>query len=108
MRLRIVFLIRRADVDKVRAVTARYPHAHGAPVHVGDPASIGIDDIMAPDWGQAVEIADGEGPVFWASGLTAQNALMQAELTISIAVSPGHLLIADVDARADIGAFKVF
>jgi uncharacterized protein YcsI (UPF0317 family) len=47
-------------------------------------------------------------PVFWASGITAQNTLMQAELAIAIAVSPGHLLVTDVDARADVGAFRVY
>ncbi|TIW64751.1 MAG: DUF1445 domain-containing protein, partial [Mesorhizobium sp.] len=65
-------------------------------------------DLMAPDRGDAVEIMDGEVPVFWASSLTAQDALARAELEISITVSPGHMLITDLDARADAGAFKVF
>ncbi|TGP20395.1 DUF1445 domain-containing protein, partial [Mesorhizobium sp. M1D.F.Ca.ET.234.01.1.1] len=56
--------IRQCDVDKVRALTARFPHAHGSPIHVGEPAIIGIEDLMAPDWGDAVEIMDGEVPVF--------------------------------------------
>ncbi|TIS89328.1 DUF1445 domain-containing protein [Mesorhizobium sp.] len=99
--------IRRCDVDKVRALTARFPHAHGSPVHVGDPSIIGIRDLMAPDRGDAVEIMEGEVPVFWASSLTAQDALARAELAISITVSPGHMLITDVDARADGGAFRV-
>ncbi|MDX8540380.1 DUF1445 domain-containing protein [Mesorhizobium abyssinicae] len=100
--------IRRCDVDKVRALTARFPHAHGSPIHVGEPAIIGIEDLMAPDWGDAVEIMDGEVPVFWGSSLTAQDALARAELAISITVSPGHMLITDVDARAGAGAFKVY
>jgi len=100
--------IRRCDVDKVRVLTARFPHAHGSPIHVGDPSIIGIRDLMAPDWGDAVEIMEGEVPVFWASSLTAQDALARAELAISITVSPGHMLITDLDARADAGAFKVY
>jgi uncharacterized protein YcsI (UPF0317 family) len=100
--------IRREDIDKVRAVTARYPHAHGAPIHVGDPAAIGIHDIRVPDWGDAIEIRPGEVPVFWASGMTAQNALEHARPDIWITHSPGHMLITDVDARADVGAFKIF
>ncbi|RUW23993.1 DUF1445 domain-containing protein [Mesorhizobium sp. M4B.F.Ca.ET.215.01.1.1] len=100
--------IRQCDVDKVRALTARFPHAHGSPIHVGEPAIIGIEDLMAPDWGDAVEIMDGEVPVFWGSSLTAQDALARAELAISITVSPGHMLITDVDARAGAGAFKVY
>ncbi|RWA66693.1 DUF1445 domain-containing protein [Mesorhizobium sp.] len=100
--------IRQCDVDKVRALTARFPHAHGSPIHVGEPAIIGIEDLMTPDWGDAVEIMDGEVPVFWGSSLTAQDALARAELAISITVSPGHMLITDVDARAGAGAFKVY
>ncbi|WP_246676271.1 DUF1445 domain-containing protein [Mesorhizobium sp. B1-1-5] len=99
--------IRRGDVDKVRALTARFPLAHGSPVHVGDPSIIGVGDLMAPDWGDAVEIMEGEVPVFWASSLTAQDALARAELAVSITVSPGHMLITDVDAKADAGTFKV-
>ncbi|TSE02901.1 DUF1445 domain-containing protein [Mesorhizobium intechi] len=99
--------IRRCDVDKVRALTARFPLAHGSPIHVGEPSIIGISDLMAPDWGDAVEIMDGEVPVFWASSLTAQDALARAGLAISITVSPGHMLITDVDAKADAGIFKV-
>ena len=91
--------IKRCDVDKVRALTARYPHAHGSPIHVGDPAAIGIKDLMAPDWGDAVEIREGEVPVFWASSLTAQDALARAELALCVTVSPGHMLITDVDAQ---------
>ncbi|TIQ75539.1 MAG: DUF1445 domain-containing protein, partial [Mesorhizobium sp.] len=47
-------------------------------------------------------------PVFWASSVTAQDALARAELATSITVSPGHMLITDVDARADAGVFKVY
>ncbi|AZO31866.1 MULTISPECIES: DUF1445 domain-containing protein [unclassified Mesorhizobium] len=99
--------IRLSDVDKVRALTARFPRAHGSPIHVGEPSIIGIADLMAPDWGDAVEIMEGEVPVFWASSLTAQDALARAELAVSITVSPGHMLITDVDAQADAGVFKV-
>ena len=37
------------------------PAAHGAPVHFGDPAAIGIRDIGRPDFGDAVEIRSGRG-----------------------------------------------
>ncbi|RWM28910.1 DUF1445 domain-containing protein [Mesorhizobium sp.] len=88
------------DVDKVRALTARFPHAHGSPIHVGEPSIIGISDTTAPDWGDAVELVDGEVPVFWASSVTAQDVLARAKLAISVTVSPGHMLVTDVDARA--------
>ena len=41
---------------QIRAIqiTTRFPALHGAPVHFGDPAQIGISDIAKPDYGDAV------------------------------------------------------
>src|SRR5881227_3266292 len=47
-------------------ICARFPRAHGTPVHFGDPAAIGIRDVHRPDFGDAIEIRSGEVPVFWA------------------------------------------
>ncbi|WP_054309951.1 DUF1445 domain-containing protein [Mesorhizobium sp. 1M-11] len=99
--------IKRCDVDKVRAITARFPNAHGSPFHVGDPSIIGIADLGRPDWGEAVDVGEGEVPVFWASSVTAQEALVHAELAIAITASPGHLLITDVDAMVCEGIARV-
>ena len=65
-------------VAHVRAITEQFPRVHGSPVHVGDPSSIGIQDISRPDYGDAVELKEGEVPVFWACGVTPQLALKQA------------------------------
>src|SRR5690242_5112190 len=54
------------------AVTARYPDVHGAPVHAGDPAGLGIADLARPDLGDATDVGPGEVPVFWACGVTPQ------------------------------------
>ncbi len=35
--------IRRVDIDKARAISVRYPQAHGAPIHIGAPDVIGIE-----------------------------------------------------------------
>jgi uncharacterized protein YcsI (UPF0317 family) len=43
-------------VPRAVEVTGRYPAVHRAPVHVGDPAGLGIDDLDAPDWGDPVEV----------------------------------------------------
>ena len=59
-------------------MTSRFPAVHGAPVHVGDPAELGIADLDAPDFGEAVEVRPGEVPVFWACGVTPQAAVMQS------------------------------
>jgi uncharacterized protein YcsI (UPF0317 family) len=77
-------------------VTSRFPNVHGAPVHLGDPALIGITDLATPDYGDAVEIKDGEIPVFWACGVTPQAALMQAKPEFCITHAPGAMLITDL------------
>ena len=52
------------------SITARYPMAHGAPVHVGDPRAIGIDDLSRVGWGKYNELRHDDVPVFWACGVT--------------------------------------
>ena len=90
------------QVDQAREISARYPQAHGAPIGIGDPANIGIGDLSQPDWGDAVEVKDGEVPVYWACGVTPQNVLLDAKLPLCITHSPGHMLIADVAEDAEI------
>lgn len=80
--------------DAVR-ITARYPAVHGAPVHVGDPAALGIADLGAPDHGDPVTVRDGEVPVFWACGVTPQAAVVESRPTLAIAHAPGHMLVTD-------------
>jgi uncharacterized protein YcsI (UPF0317 family) len=77
-------------------VTSRFPNVHGAPVHLGNPALIGIADLNAPDYGDAVEVMDDEVPVFWACGVTPQAALVQARLAFCITHAPGAMLITDL------------
>jgi uncharacterized protein YcsI (UPF0317 family) len=76
-------------------VTARYPAAHGAPVHIGDPAAAGIADLSLPDFGDPVVCHDGDVPVFWACGVTPQAALAAARLPFAITHAPGNMLITD-------------
>ncbi len=82
----------------IRAVeiTARFPDVHGSPVHLGDPALIGIHDLSRPDYGDAVELRPGELPVFWACGVTPQAALRQARPPLCITHAPGSMLITDL------------
>ena len=76
-------------------LTSRYPLAHGAPVHLGDPDAIGIPDLMRPDFGDAVTIRTGEIPVFWARGVTPQAVLMEAKPEFAITHSPGCMFVTD-------------
>lgn len=82
----------------VRAVTATaaMPKVHGAPVHIGDPALIGIADITKPDFGDSVEIHAGDVPVFWPCGVTPQAAIMAAKPELAITHAPGHMFLTDV------------
>jgi uncharacterized protein YcsI (UPF0317 family) len=91
-----------ADVERTTEICRRYPLAHGAPVHVGDPAAIGVTDLAAPDWGDPVPVEPGEVPVFWACGVTPQNAARRARPPLFIAHSPGAMLVTDVDERAEV------
>lgn len=77
-------------------ITGRYPNVHGAPVHMGDPGQIGILDIARPDYGDPVEIREGEIPVFWACGVTPQAAVERAKPPIVITHAPGHMFITNV------------
>lgn len=76
-------------------VTSRFPSVHGAPVHFGDPAAIGITDLGQPDYGDPVEIAPGEVPVFWACGVTPQAALLAARPALCFTHAPGCMLVTD-------------
>lgn len=88
------------QVDLATTTTAQFPWAHGAPVHVGDPARIGIADIHQPDWGDPPASTDGVA-MFWACGVTPQNALADARPPLCITHTPGCMLITDIDDRAD-------
>jgi uncharacterized protein YcsI (UPF0317 family) len=84
------------EVPRVVEITARLARVHGAPVHAGDPAAIGIDDLSRPDYGDAVPIRTGEVPLFWACGVTPQEALLAARLPFAISHAPGHMFITDL------------
>jgi uncharacterized protein YcsI (UPF0317 family) len=87
-----------AAADAIRAIqiTARFPAVHGAPVHIGDPSLIGIDDLARPDYGDAVRVLPHELPVFWACGVTPQAALQRARPSLCITHAPGSMLITDL------------
>ena len=85
-----------ADAIRAIQITSRFPRVHGAPVHFGNPAEIGIADIARPDYGDVTEIRPGEVPVFWACGVTPQSAIRAARPPISITHKPGCMLVTDM------------
>jgi uncharacterized protein YcsI (UPF0317 family) len=85
-----------ADAIRAVQITSRFPSVHGAPVHMGDPAAIGIHDVSKPDYGDAVDIAPGEVPVFWACGVTPQAVIANCRPNFCITHAPGYMLVTDI------------
>jgi uncharacterized protein YcsI (UPF0317 family) len=85
-----------AQVVTATRVCARFPRAHGTPIHLGDPAAIGIRDLDKPDFGDPVEIRPGEMPVFWACGVTPQAVAMEARPPLLLTHKPGHMFVTDL------------
>lgn len=84
------------DAIKAIEITRDYPDVHGSPIHIGDPALIGIKDINNPDYGERVTIRDGEVPVFWACGVTPQKAVLVSRPPIMISHAPGYMFVGDI------------
>ena len=95
--------IQRDQVELARRVTAELPLAHGAPVNVGQPERLGIEDLAQPDFGDAVLPEADEVPVFWACGVTPQAVLMTVKPELAITHAPGHMFIADTPEQDVIG-----
>ena len=85
-----------AQAVRAVQVTTRFHLTHGAPVHLADPEKIGIRNMAAPDFGDAVTIQPGEIPVFWACGVTSQLAATSAPLSRVITHAPGHMFVSDL------------
>ena len=88
--------LKAADAILAVQITSRFPRAHGAPVHIGKPELIGIEDIDRPFAGDRIEVRPDELPVFWACGITPQAAVLRAKPPVCITHSPGHMLVTDV------------
>ena len=88
------------QLSKAVTASARFPNAHGAPVHIGDPSVIGIEDVARPDWGDPQHFAPGDVPVFWACGVTPQAVALASKPPFMITHSPGHMFITDLPNHA--------
>lgn len=88
--------IKKEELDEAVRITADFPNAHGAPVHIGDPSEIGIQNLEQPDYGEYTPFDSEERiPVFWACGVTPQFVGLNAKPEIMITHAPGHMLITD-------------
>ncbi len=84
------------QVETAVSVSGRFERSHGAPVHVGDPAALGIEDLDRPDHGEPPVLHPGDVPVFWACGVTPQEVVVSAEVPLAIAHAPGRMFITDL------------
>jgi len=85
-----------ADAIRAIEITSRYPRVHGAPIHLGFPELIGIENLEQPWAGDPTEVRAGELPVFWACGITPQSVVLEARPSLCITHSPGHMLVTDL------------
>ncbi len=89
------------DINKVKQISKNFSFAHGDPIHVGDPIEIGINNILRPDWGDSPRNKnDEEEYIFWACGVTPQNAIIEAKIPFCITHTPGHMLITDISENS--------
>ncbi|KAM9842013.1 D-glutamate cyclase, mitochondrial isoform 2-T3 [Aulostomus maculatus] len=83
-------------LDVAIKTTHLNPVAHGAPIHIGDPALLGIGDLSRPDYGDRVEPEPGDVPVFWACGVTAVEAILSSKPPLAFSHSPGCMFLTDL------------
>lgn len=76
--------------------TGRHPIAHGSPVHVGDPADIGIADLGQTYSNPPVPVQADEIPVFWGCGVTPQSVAMASGIPEMITHATGHMFVTDL------------
>ncbi|XP_043119045.1 D-glutamate cyclase, mitochondrial-like isoform X3 [Puntigrus tetrazona] len=98
----MVVTMRPVPEDKLDAAaqsTHVIPLAHGAPVHIGDPKLLGIQDLSQPDYGDPVKQCTGDVPVFWACGITGVEAVQSCKPSLAFTHSPGCMFITDQKAE---------
>lgn len=88
--------VHESKVVRCVQITSRFPLAHGAPLHIGEPQKIGIKDLGRPDYGDYVEVKQDEVPVFWACGVTSQAVALRSKPRLMITHAPGHMFVTDV------------
>jgi len=69
-------------------VTAVLEQVHGAPLHVGDPCWIGVQDLLHPEYDDEPNIKEGDVCMFWGCGTTAMEVLTNSKLPLMISLSP--------------------
>ena len=83
-------------------VTSRFPLAHGTPVHIGDPALVGVTDFTHPDE-QATgadtskeSLKPGEIATFTPAGASGSSIAKDSKIEFMITHLPFYMFITDV------------
>lgn len=89
--------IKRTQVAQAFLLTAQYPKSHGAPIHIGNPVRIGVNDLSTAEFGDPGTVEEGEVPMFWACGVSTQEVVKKAGmlqdttmLSFSVGECKGH------------------
>ncbi|XP_042728324.1 D-glutamate cyclase, mitochondrial isoform X3 [Lagopus leucura] len=69
---------------------------HGAPIHIGNPGLLGIQDLSKPDYGDPVHLHPGDIPVFWACSVTGIEAVINCRSPLVFTHSSGCMFITDL------------
>ena len=96
--------VKAGDVARAVEITARFPQVHGAPLHIGYPAGLGIEDLAKPDFGDPVRVLEDELPLFWACGVTPQYVAEISRLPFCITQSAGKMLVTDLKNESTLPA----
>ena len=95
-------IFKKSQLSDVIYICQSFYWAHGKPIHIGNPKDIGINDINNPDWGDKPRpLSKDEVTVFWACGVTPQNAILNSHIPFCISHTPGHMLITDITEDAE-------
>ena len=71
-------IIPREFVQKVAEVCVPLDFAHGAPIHIGAPTFIGIEDFQHPAIGDEPIVGEHDVLVFWGCGISATEVMASA------------------------------
>ena len=100
-------IFKKNQVNNVMNICKSFHWAHGKPIHYGSPDEIGILNISKPDWGDAPRsLSEDEVNIFWACGVTPQNAILSSSVPFCISRTPGYMLITDIEEDAEIPILK--
>jgi len=88
--------------DAVRAIqiTSRHLLTHGAPIFIGNPSEIGIDNLGQPDsfhpYRPKIDPPKkDELLMFWGCGVTPQIVALESKIPFMITHSPNHMFVTD-------------